>query len=244
VSFLIALLILRSVYRRDDPAKLALPAALVALSPYAGLLLGVVSFASAPASRSDHWHMAIASVLAPAVLLPVFRLILSIRRQSEIAALALVIGFCLVAWGSGGQVSADRLGESFDWSLPLVMLVSFGVALVILLLTFRSEGPAKAIFAAVLLAQLACALPSDVAVLFGFGPDSGLNGLVLAAIWALIVSFFPAALLLVVWLLAVVRHSLRGERSYRWEACAAALLGVATVWWAAYSAWWATFDSL
>lgn len=176
VSFLIALLILRSVYRREDLAKLALPAALVALSPYAGLLFGLVSFASAPANRSDHWHMATASVLAPAVLLPVIRLILSIRRPSEIAALALVIGFCLVALGSSGQLSADRLGESFDWSIPVVMLASFGVALVILLLRFRSEGPAKAIFAAVLLAQLACALPSDVAVLFGFGPDSGLNG--------------------------------------------------------------------
>lgn len=141
VSLLIALLILRSVYRRDHPAKLALPSLLIALSPYAGLLLGVVSFASAPASRSDHWHMATASVLAPAVLLPV----LSIRQPSEIAALALVIGFCLVALGSSGQLSADRLGESFDWSIPVVMLASFGVALVILLLTFRSEGPAKAI---------------------------------------------------------------------------------------------------
>jgi hypothetical protein len=126
----------------------------------------------------------------------------------------------------------------------MVMLVSFGVALVILLLTFRSEGPAKAIFAAVSLAQLACALPSEVAVLFGFGPDSGFGGIVFATIWALIFSFFPATLLVAVWLVVFVRHSLWGERSYGWEAFAASLLGIATVWWAAYSAGWATFDSL
>lgn len=244
VSFFIAFLILRSVYRRDDLAKLALSAVLIAPSPYIGLLLGAVSLASVPASRSDRWYMATASVLAPAILLPVFRLILSMRRPSEIAALALVIGFCLIAWEWGGQVSADRLGENFDWSLPVVMLVSFVVALVVLAPSVRSEGPAKAVFAAVLLSQLACALPSDVAVLFGFGPDSGLGGIVFATIWALIFSFFPAPLLLAVWLFASIRHSLRGEKSYGWEAFAASLLGIGIVWWAAYSAWWATFDNL
>lgn len=247
VSYLMALLILRSVFRREGLAKLATPAAVIVLPPYAGLLLGAIFYAAAPASSFDHWYMLVASVLASAAMVPVFWLVHSIRRPSEMAALALVVAYGFVA-GHGGGVSAERVGYHFFWAIPVVMLASFLVALLVLRSMFRNEGWAKALFAAMLVAQFACTLPPF---------QASMNDTPLAAagrwyLWYMAVKtlflavffFLPAVLLLALWLIAFVRHSLLGERSYGWEAAAALLLGACTVWYAAYAMWWATFDKL
>jgi len=106
-SFLVALLILRSVFRRDALAKIALTSLLIALLAF------VVP--------------AIAAFLAAAV------------------------------WPTAN--GSYDLEESFRRKLPLVMAVSFAITFTLLWWRFRQEDRAKLVFASVLIAQFACAIP-------------------------------------------------------------------------------------
>ena len=71
---------------------------------------------------------------------------------------AVAIGICIVAWGRE-QVNTGQFGDSFGYATPVVMVASFLMAFLVLRSLFRREGSAKAVFAAVLIAQFACTVP-------------------------------------------------------------------------------------
>ena len=254
-SVLIAWLILRSVFRHDHPAKLVSASILVVLYPYAVLLLYAIVYAISPVGRFDQWYvrlcMLIALAFASAVIIAVLWFMLFVRRSrvkryKEAIATALVVGICLVAWK--GQVSAEDLGDSFTAAAPVVLPGSFAVALLILRSMFQPEDFAKAVFASVLIAHLACTLPlfdatmNDVS--WADSKSFYLWYLIVETLFLAIIFIFPTVILVCLWGFATVRHSLSGERTYKWEASIALLLGAWTIWWVAGAMWWTTFDKL
>jgi len=252
VSVGIAWLILRSVFRNETPAKLVSASALVILYPYAALLFCAVVYAVSPVDNFDRWYMRNYSLgilsIASAVLLVALWFTLFIRPLGKwsygaIAGTVLAVGICLVAW-EHEQVTVGRFDDGYFWALPLVMLMSSLVGSLILRSLFPGERRAKVMFAASLLGPLACTMPSYIASLFALGADGGLVGIIFATVGAIIFVFLPAMLLLLLWLVASARHSLRREASYTWEASAALLLSACTIWWAANTTWWTTFDKL
>jgi hypothetical protein len=186
VSFLIALLILRSVFRRDALAKVARVSLLIALLAF------VVP--------------AIAAFIAAAT------------------------------WPTESSSSYD-LEESLGRQFPLVVAVSFAVALSLLWWRFRQEDRAKLVFASVLVAQFACTIPFLDMVFYQMELEKWSLSLFLSVFtWRLWLhpAFAPWLLSLVVWLIAFVRHSRPGEKSYTLEAVIALVLVVGVTFWFAH----------
>jgi hypothetical protein len=248
-SILIAWLILRSVFRREHPAKLVSASVLVVLYPYAVLLLYAIVDAISPVGKFDQWYVQLYILIplsfASAILMVVLWLTvrpLDGKRYGAAAALALVIGICLVAWGHE-QVSEERLRDGFSWATPVVMPVSFLVVLLILRSLFRPETAAKAVYAAVLIAHFACTMPPVAAVFYPEAPSGRWGAIFVDMTFFLLFIFLPAVFLLILWLCSFTRHSFPGERSYAGEAWMASLIGAYSVFWNA-DATWSTFDKL
>lgn len=184
-SFFIALLIMRSVFRRDALAKIALASLLIALMAF--VVPAIAAFIAAAASPM------------------------------------------------AGSTSSE-LEESFGRKLPLVMVVSFAATLSLLWWRFRQEDRAKLVFASVLVAQFACAIPFIDMVFYQMELEKWSLPLFLRVfMWRLWMhrTFAPSLLLLVLWSVAFVRHSSPRARSYTPEAMTALVLGVGLTTWAA-----------
>jgi Na+/proline symporter len=178
-AFLVALLILRSVFRRPDLAKLGFASTLVASMPAAVVIAGCL----------------IASLL--------------------------------------GEASVDNLIKSLLRVVPLLLPVSFLTASLIFWRLLASEDPAKRMFASVLTAQLACAVPIVAAAVHALAPTDA-PWWAEAAVQAFFVgfTFLPAVLLVSLWLVAIVRQSRSAEQSYKAEARTALGIGIGAMVWA------------
>jgi hypothetical protein len=184
-SFLVGLLILRSVFRRDTLAKIAL----------ASLLIALLAF------------------VVPAIA-----------------------AFIAAAGLSTGGTSYD-LEESFGRKLPLMMAASFAITLTLLRWRLRQEDWAKLIFASVLVALFACAIPfMDMLFYVMELKKWSVRVIISVFTWRMWVdrTFAPWLLLFVVWLVAVVRHSPPREKSYTVEAATAVILGACLAFWTGY----------
>ena len=184
-SFLVALLILRSVLRGDALARIAVAALLIAFSAF--VVPAIAAF--------------IASAASPLA-----------------------------------SASYD-FEESFGRKLPLLIAVSFTITLVLLRWRFRRENWAKLIFAAVLIALFACAIPFMDVLFYVMELKKWSVGVIIRVFfWRMWIgrTFAPWLLLLVLWLVVFVRHSLPGEKSYTVEAATSLVLGVCLTFWIAY----------
>jgi hypothetical protein len=252
VSFLSAWLILRSVFRHEEPKRLVPASVLAIMYPYAVLLLYAVVYATFPLGEFDLWdvrsYMLIVLACASTGLIVILRLIVSRGNRPTfegynraVVLAAVVIGICIVTWGHQ-KVNTAQFGDSFAYATPVVTVVSFLLALLTSRSLFRAEGSAKAVFAAVLIAQFACTVPPLLAVVYDAPVSHG--GLPYPmwrwtgeTLFFLLFVFFPAVFLPLLWLVAFVRHSFQSERSYEWEAKTALLIGACSVLWNAHFAW-------
>jgi hypothetical protein len=100
---------------------------------------------------------------------------------------------------------------------------------------FRGERAAKLVFASVLIAQFASAMPLLTAFVHADQPDFmslGLELFVLAFVNALV--FLPSTLLLILWLAALLRHARSEGLTYAREAWAAVAIGLCSCVWPFY----------
>ena len=145
-----------------------------------------------------------------------------------------IVGASLISWRYGGM-DTHSLDDILYWGLAAFMPVSVLIALFVLRGIFRGERTAKLVFTSVLIAQFASALPFLTAIVHAQMPDFvpfGNEVVVLALVNAIV--FLPSVLLLILWLLALLRHARSGERAYAREAWTAAVIGLCSFAWPFY----------